>query len=226
MSFKILYVTATYAEAEAVKKIRGMISVPGGYFFGNLEICILVTGVGSVTTAWTMMNWLSKNQKPDLAINAGISGSFRDNIRIGDVVLPVTDCFADAGIEDGEDFVTLFKAGLADAGEFPFRSGIIPADPVYSARLKSMLRPVNAITVNTATGSEASKNKLIKFFNPDIETMEGATFFYICVREEISFLAVRAISNIVELRNKSNWNIALALDSLSEKLSDVLKTLE
>jgi futalosine hydrolase len=52
--------------------------------------------------------------------------------------------------------------------------------------------------------------------------MEGATFFYICCRENIPFLALRAISNKVELRNKNNWNIALALNNLSEKLVDVL----
>ena len=49
----------------------------------------------------------------------------RDEYRIGDVVMPVNDCFADAGIEDGDKFNTLFEAGLADPDEFPFRNGII-----------------------------------------------------------------------------------------------------
>jgi futalosine hydrolase len=84
---------------------------------------------------------------------------------------------------------------------------------------------VSAITVNTATGSETTKEKLAKKFNPDIETMEGATFFYICSRENIPFLALRAISNKVEKRNKNNWNIELALNNLSEKLVDIILTL-
>ena len=42
------------------------------------------------------------------------------SIEIGDVVMPVSDCFADAGIEDGDNFLTLSEAGLADADEFPF----------------------------------------------------------------------------------------------------------
>ena len=63
-------------------------------------------------------------------------------------------------------------------------------------------------------------------YNPDIETMEGATFFYICSRENIPFLALRAISNRVEPRNKEKWNIQLALDNLSEKLKEVLLTFE
>jgi len=66
----------------------------------------------------------------------------------------------------------------------------------------------------------------VRKFNPDIETMEGATFFYICSMENIPFLALRAISNRVEKRNRDNWNITLALKNLSEKLNDVLLTLQ
>jgi futalosine hydrolase len=226
MSFKILYVTATDSEAACLKKIGGINPVSGGYRFGNINISVLVAGVGSVSTAWAMKQWFSINEKPDLAINSGIAGSFKDDIMIGSVVMPLTDCFADAGIEDGENFVTLFEAGLANANEFPFRDGLISSDTVYCARLNGILRPVNAITVNTATGSEITIKRLIKKFNPDIETMEGATFFYLCAREKIPFLALRAISNRIEPRNKNKWNIALALENLSEKLNEVFITLE
>lgn len=226
MSFKILYVTATDNEAVSLKRIRGVIPIPEGYRFGNLDIRVLVAGVGSVSTAWALKQWFSINETPDLAINAGIAGSFKDDIMIGDVVMPITDCFADAGIEDGENFITLFEAGLASADEFPFRNGLISADPEYCTELKKIIRSVNAITVNTATGSEATINKLLKKFNPDIETMEGATFFYLCAREKIPFLALRAISNRVEPRNKNKWNIALALDNLSEMVNKVFITLE
>jgi futalosine hydrolase len=226
MSFKILYVTATCSEADALKRIGGMISVPGGYRLGNFDISLLVSGVGSISTAWALKQWISLNEKPDLAINAGIAGSYRDEIIIGDVVMPLSDCFADAGIEDGDNFFTLAEASLISANEFPFREGFIYTDTIYSTKIKSILKPVRAITVNTATGSEISRERLLKKFNPDIETMEGATFFYICARENIPFLALRAISNKVEPRNKSIWDIALALNNLSEKLNEVILTLK
>ena len=97
---------------------------------------------------------------------------------------------------------------------------------IYTERLKSILKPVKAITVNTATGSETTRNRLMKKFNPDIETMEGATFFYICCREKIPFLALRAISNRVEPRDIKKWNIPLALNNLSEKLMEILLILQ
>ena len=226
MSFKVLFVTSTDIEAGALKKTQGLVSFPGGYRIGNLEISILITGVGSVATAWSMLQWISVNGIPDLAINCGIAGSYKDEYKIGEVVMPISDCFADSGVEDGDKFLTLFEAGLAGFDDLPFRKGLLPADTRYSDLMKSILRQVVAITVNTASGSEATIAKLLKKFNPDIETMEGATFFYICAKEKIPFLALRAISNKVEPRNKSNWNIKLALDNLSEKLNEVIIRLE
>jgi len=223
MAFKILYVTATRSEGDTLKKISEML--PFAQVSAKFEIIPLVTGVGSVSTLWAMKQWIDTNGKPDLVINAGIAGSYREEFSIGDVVMPVSDCFADSGIEDGENFLTLAEARLTGANEFPYHDGLLYADTSYSVRLKVILKPVRAITVNTATGSETTKKRLLKKFNPDIETMEGATFFYLCSREKIPFLALRAISNMVERRNKNNWDIALALNNLSEKLIDVLLTL-
>lgn len=226
MSFKILFVAATPVEAETIGKIRGIRSTPDGFRIAGFGISSLITGVGSVSTSWELQKWISSNYKPDLAINIGIAGSYTDEISIGDVVMPLTDCFADAGIEDGNNFLTLSEAGLSNGSGFPFRGGVIHAHQAYGELMKAIVKPVRAITVNTATGSEATRNKLVKKFNPDIETMEGATFFYICSREKIPFLALRAVSNRVEVRNKDKWDIKLALSSLSEKLNEVVLTLK
>lgn len=226
MSFKILYVTATKAESDCLEKIPGIIYSGDTFRLGATEILQLVTGVGSVSTAWVLKDWLSKNKAPDLIINGGIAGSYNDDIKTGDVVISVSDCFADSGIEDGEKFLTLFEAGLAGKDDLPFSAGMIFCDNHYSEKFLKIIRPVRAITVNMATGSEISKERLIKKFNPDIETMEGATFFYICKRENLPFLAIRAISNKVELRDRNNWDIPLALKNLSEKLKEIIETLK
>jgi futalosine hydrolase len=224
MSFKILYVTATALEAEALSKI--LLSRPEPEALRSLEISILVTGVGSIATAWSLKQWLVTNRKPDLIINAGIAGSYKEELGLGDVVVVVSDCFADAGIEDGENHITLFEAGFTGDNEFPYKNGILQAEQYYSGMVKKKLKTANAITVNTSTGSEATRDRLVKKFNPDIETMEGATFFYICIRENIPFLALRAISNRVEKRDRGSWNISLALNNLSFKLIDIFLILQ
>lgn len=225
MPFTILYVTSTSSEAESLKNLRGIIDDRGCYRIHGKDIYLLVTGIGAISTAWSLKTWLTLNCKPDLVINAGIAGSFREEIKIGDVVMPVTDCFADSGIEDRDRFLTLSEAKLTDPNEFPYIDGILNADSEYTARMTGILKPVRAVTVNAASGSEGTRQKLFDKFNPDIETMEGATFFYICIREKIPFLAVRAISNMVGPRDKSKWDIPSAMKSLSEKINEVFKTL-
>ena len=217
MSFKILYVTATGQEAAILTK-AGRSS--------RYEIDLLIGGVGSMSTAWHMTQWISANEKPFLAINAGIAGSYSDEHPVGSVVMPVSECFADAGIEDGEDFLSLFEAGLTDPDEFPFSNGMIRSENLYVKKAELILKPVRAITVNTATGSDLTRNRLLNKYNPDIETMEGAAFFYICAREKIPFISLRAISNRVERRNRNKWNIPLALDNLAGKLEELYKILE
>jgi futalosine hydrolase len=222
MSIKVLLITATDAEAEAFRKIQGIKSYQDDFLLGRSEISLLVTGIGSVATSWAMTKWLSSNPKPDLLINIGIAGSFRDNIEIGDVVVPVSDCFADAGIVTSDGFITLEEAGLADPDRFPFTGGKILAENKYCSMALDFLKPAESITVNSASGSQESIDRILKKYSPDIETMEGATFFYICSREKLPFLALRSISNKVEPRNKDKWNISLALDNLSEKLKKFL----
>jgi futalosine hydrolase len=223
MSRRILLVTATETEAGSIRKISssGRAGVAGNY-----EIHFLVTGVGSVPCAWSMMNWFSLNGKPDLAINAGIAGSFREDIHNGEVVMPENECFADYGIEDGNEYLTLSEAGLGCASEFPFSEGYLMTDPLYHEKLKNVLRPVKAITRGTATGAQQTVDMLVRRFDPDIETMEGASFFYICKRESIPFFAVRSISNRVERRNRASWNIPLALENLSVRMEEVFNLLE
>jgi futalosine hydrolase len=221
----ILLVFATSAEAEILKMIPGIKPEADGSFSGRHNLYAAITGVGGISTAWSMKQWLSVNTKPDLAINAGIAGSFSKKFKKGDVVLPVSDCFADLGIEKDGKYLTLAEAGLTSRNEVPFEDGLLVVRNRYIEKLLSVIPPVKAVTVNTVTGSQASIDRLMGKFNPEIETMEGATFFYICTREKIPFLAIRAISNFVEPGRRSLWEIPLALRNLAGKLNEILNIL-
>jgi len=216
-------VFATSHEAGCLKKES--LSDSGWFLTGGHEISVLVTGVGCMATAWAMKKWLCAGEKPDIAINAGIAGSFHGSIPEGEVVMPVSDCFADLGIETDNGFIPLKNTMLMEADKFPFIDGNIPCNNEFACRASEILRPVKAITVNTATGTEATAEKLKKLYNPDIETMEGAAFFYICSFEKIPFIALRAVSNKVGTRSKNAWNIPLALSNLEIKIYEILKLL-
>jgi futalosine hydrolase len=76
------------------------------------------------------------------------------------------------------------------------------------------LKQVRAITVNKVHGNDDSIMKTSLLLSPQIESMEGAAFFYVCMKMNIPCIQIRAISNYVERRNRENWNIPLALESL------------
>jgi futalosine hydrolase len=52
--------------------------------------------------------------------------------------------------------------------------------------------------------------------------MEGAVVFYVCNWLGVSCFQIRAISNFVEPRDSSHWNIPLALEKLNKAVLDVL----
>lgn len=226
MNLKVLIVTATSDEADSVRNIEGIVHLKEGFGIGGCIVQLLVAGVGSVSTAWAMKQWISMHSPPDLALNAGIAGSYSDNIVPGDVVMPVYDCFADLGVETPDGYLTLSEAGLSDPDRFPFSAGWIISANRFTDTAVNYFKPVRAITVNTGTGTEATIKRLSEKYNPDIETMEGASFFYICAMEKIPFLSLRAISNKVEPRNPKKWDIPLALDKLSSGLKELLLKLE
>lgn len=223
MAFRIALVTATKAEGDILTRIPGIVPEGGRFSFGNCDIRHLVTGVGPVATAWSLTKFLAEGEKPMIVINTGIAGSFRDSISVGEVVMPVADCFADLGIDTGTEFIDLFDAGLDDRERYPFEGGWINLPETQMTPIH--LRNVRAITVNTASGSEDVIKRLVTKYNPDIETMEGASFFYICAMEKVPCVALRAISNIVGPRQSTRWDIPLALNNLSQKLKELLENI-
>jgi futalosine hydrolase len=189
------------------------------------EVDFLVTGVGMTATAYSLTKALLK-KKYDFVINVGLAGSFREEIKTGEVVLVVTDLFADLGAEDGDSFLSIFDIGLQKADMFPFWNGKLKPEFNFE-RLKSAdaLKKVSGITVNTVHGNDESIQQTIQRFHPDIETMEGAAFFYCCMMEKIPCIQLRAVSNRVEKRNKDGWNIPVAEQNLNAALQTLLAEL-
>lgn len=60
--------------------------------------------------------------------------------------------------------------------------------------------------------------QLIKKYDPTIESMEGAALHYVCREFNIPFIQLRAISNYVGERDKSNWKIQEAIENLNQTI--------
>lgn len=170
------------------------------------DLELLVTGVGMVATAFALGRHLATN-KYDLVMNLGIAGSFDRNIALGEVVEVTEDYLSELGAEDDDTFLPIETLGF---GESVFKT-----DTRLSSYINSDLRQVTAITVNTVHGHEPSIKKLITRIQPQLESMEGAAFFYACKQAGVPCLQIRAMSNYVEKRNRDAWQIGPAIKNLN-----------
>ena len=151
-----------------------------------------------------------------MLINAGIAGSFLSSYAIGTVVEVAADTFGDFGIDNNGNFIPAKSTELLKQNIFPFTGGWLKNPNPFDISLPQ----VNGITVQTVSGSINLIEIRKKFFNPGIETMESSAFFYVALREQIPFGAIRCISNRVEPRNKKRWNTDLAIKNLNDYLNE------
>ncbi|CAN5177971.1 hypothetical protein BH09BAC5_BH09BAC5_22190 [soil metagenome] len=224
---RLLIVSATYMEISPLVARLKFISENKErvkfYSFNEHEIDVLICGVGMVATAAWTAKALS-NKKYDVALNLGVCGSFDKSLEIGKVVHVLTDRFADLGAEDDDKFISVNEMNLLGENEFPFMWGQLVNQSVPNYESILNLTGVNAISVNTAHGNTESIAKVVKRWNPHVESMEGAAFFYCCMIDKIPCAQIRSVSNFIEKRNRENWNIALAIKNLNEKAFEILNT--
>jgi len=191
------------------------------YSFGGTKIDILITGIGATFTAFHLTDTLKEN-KYKLVLNIGIAGSLTNELEIGEIVNVVSEEFADLGIEKKDEFLTLFESGFMDSDEFPFSQGVIKASSSIGL-IDS--KKVRGITTNKSHGRKSSIAEIHQKFSAHVETMEGAAVFYVCSWLGIPCHQIRAISNFVEPRDSSKWNIPTALENLKESILNVLNRL-
>lgn len=185
----------------------------------NNDIEIIETGIGVVNTTYRLLKKLS-NSSFDLVIQAGIGGAFKKETGLGDVLMIGQDTFGDLGMEEKENFQTVFQAGFASADEHPFSDGWLKNNNDFLKRIS--LPVVKAVTVNKVTDDLLQQQQLRLAFNPDVESMEGAALHYVCLLEKIPFIQIRSISNYVGERNKANWKLKESLANLNKVLSEIV----
>lgn len=219
---KILIVAATWMEVnllvEDFEKVEEKSHLLKTYRFKESVIDILITGIGTIFTTFHLTNAL-RDERYDLVLNVGIAGSLTRELKIGEVVNVVYDEFADLGVETPTEFLTVFESGYVEINEYPFENGVLKAS--YAVHCEKM-KKVRGITANKTHGRASSIETIYTKFSAHTESMEGAAVFYVCNWMGVDCCQVRAISNFVEPRDPSKWDIPLALENLRKAIRKVL----
>ena len=168
--------------------------------------------ISAATVAEWMPYFLNIN-----ALYTGIAGTFDTTQPLGTVVVINEETLGDLGVEEDGKWKDLFDLKLEKSSYHPFEKRKLPNQWLTKYNLLG-LQEVSGITVNEISTNQERIQKLMKKYNPTIESMEGAALHYVARETSIPFIQIRAISNYIGERDKSNWQMKLAIDNLNHTL--------
>jgi futalosine hydrolase len=189
----------------------------------RLKLQFHQSGIGMLAAGFALTK-MAIEDKPDLIIQVGIAGTFDEEISLGTVVVVNEETIGDLGVEEEGKWKDLFDLKLEKSSYHPFEKRKLPNQWLKKYNLLA-LKEVSGLTVNEISTNEERIQKLIKKYNPGIESMEGAALHYVARESNIPFIQIRAISNYIGERDKSKWQMKKAIDQLNQTLLKYIDSL-
>lgn len=215
---RIGIVAATRLEIETVSRFVEQLADSRPHRF-----TIIITGVGMLSTTYALLEHI-RQQPFHLLLQAGIGGSFSEKFSLTDTVLVQEETMGDLGVEE-QGFQDVFDMGFAGADQFPF-TGKRLVNPHIHQWNGLQLPVARGITINEITTRTARIAALQQKYGCEVESMEGAAFHYVCLQKSIPFLQLRSISNRVGERNKKNWKIREAIETLNKQAIRIIEQIK
>jgi futalosine hydrolase len=182
---------------------------------------LLIGGIGQLQTAYALQNSI-RFERPDLVIQAGFGGA-TTNKEMGKVFAIGSEEIADLGVMEKAGFRNIFAMGLENPNCFPFREAKL-INPYRLLLDWTNLPVLDGITVNEMKSADFAgfqRNRSLV-----VESMEGAALHYVCLMEQVPFLQIRSVSNMLGDRDKSRWKLKEARENLHETLVHLIQKLE
>ena len=134
--------------------------------------------------------------------------------------------YGDEGVEAPVGWLSLEKMGLPlydrqrrrFFNEIPLSAPLTERAIAIGRQLGHVMKPGKFITVSTCSGTETRGIALATRFGAVCENMEGAAAAHVALCHGVDCLEVRGISNFVEDRDMSRWNISLAVEKVQDFL--------
>lgn len=198
---------------------------------GGLDVAICAGGVGKLNAA-TATTVMLEHHKPRLVINTGSAGAYvGSGLSIGDLAVASDEALGDEGVIIADGWRDLRYMGLPslDHGGKQYYN-TIPLSKHASEKAMQLadyygvfLMRGRFITVSTCSGTRVYGDELARRFQGIAENMEGAAVAHVCLRYGVDCLEIRGISNLVEDRDMSKWQLPRAVEAAQRF---VLKYLE
>ncbi len=195
MSITVLFPTATEAS-----------------LFQHPRVQTVISGVGLTATAHQTSKLIAQH-RPDWLILAGIAGVYpHAGLAVGEVALVASELEGDLGFFTPQGFTHLAH---------------LPLDMDFARRHTLHCPYVGAVSGFTLARGVSLNAAMAPFIDTsavDIENMEGAAFFHVCLQENTRFLQLRAISNVAQ-PGEDDWDMAGSVQALTDGLHRLLAQL-
>lgn len=228
MSAPIVITAATYAELSLMLKTLGGRKVLPAEGFPVTEtdvaagrVILAVTGMGKINAAATAAV-LIERYRPACIINTGCAGAFPDSgLNVGDLAAAAVETAADEGVLIPAGWLSCKDMGIPAViredvryfNEFPLSTAMTERAVRFGASLGLTIRQGGFLTVSTCSGTaERSRELCRRYAQPLCENMEGAAVAQTALRCGVECLEIRGVSNFVEDRDLSRWDIPLAVE--------------
>lgn len=189
---------------------------------GNKDITLAVTGIGKINAA-SATTVLLQGGTPDLLVNTGCAGAYQGSgLTVGGLAVATSEILADDGVLTPEGWQPLDligiplvkRSGKAYFNEFPLSMQAAGKGASLAAALGLPMIRGKFLTVSTCSGTSARGEELFSRFGGICENMEGAAVAQVALRYGVDCLEIRGISNMVENRDLSSWNISGAVEAV------------
>lgn len=186
---------------------------------GGRAVCLLHTGVGKANAAAAVTALLACC-RPAAVVVVGCGGAYPDSgLGVGDLALATAEVYGDEGVLAPEGFRDMEAIGLPlveREGLRLFNHFSVDLLLLEKARVRLQAAAAESgwrlaegpfVTVSTGSGTALAGAELARRTGGICENMEGAAAAQICVRHMVPFLEIRGISNLVEDRDLSRWDL-------------------
>lgn len=238
MSHTIIITAATHTELSLMLKTFSVrtAATPGGFPVaeadaGGRRIILAVTGMGKINAAAATAALIARHA-PELIIATGCAGAFPESgLAVGDLALAETEIAADEGVltpagwlsYEGIGIPAVERQGCSHFNEFPLSPAAARRALELAGQLGERITAGKFLTVSTCSGTAARGRELFgRFDGPLCENMEGAAVAQVALRYGVACLELRGVSNLVEDRDLSRWDIPRAVDKAQRFLLEFI----
>jgi len=191
---------------------------------------LLVTGAGIVESAISLTRFLSEanQQNNQLSLDGvilfGLCGAYHNTgVSILDICLAEEEYFGDFGVAFGDTIQYFGEEPLINQCSFDLKNNLLSEAEAMLNNLDITYKKGNFVTVNSCTGTIQRGNFMQKRFNAICENMEGAALVRVCNFYNLPIMEIRCVSNMVENRDKSKWQIKEAITHGIRVLTQLLQ---